>query len=251
MDPASFVPDFDAASFSGEVRVFPLPGVALFPNVVIPLHIYEGRYQELMKSALDSDGLIAMSILKAGWETDYEGRPPLESIACLGQIVSHHRLPDGRFNLMLAGVERIRLGDEIDPPISFRRCQAELLSSVEPQAGDNLAEDLSISDLHTKLSSAFKNALPDGPPPEPLQKLFEADTPLGLLADLAAHALPLSHQLKVGALAETEVRQRAEMLLKEIELLAKHSKPAGNKSSQEGYAQEGSDQEFPPPFSAN
>ncbi len=217
MDPASFVPDFDATSFSGEVRLFPLPGVALFPNVVIPLHIYESRYQELMKSALDGDGLIAMAVLKSGWETDYEGRPPLETIACLGQIVTHHRLPDGKFNLMLAGIERIRLGDEIDPPVSFRRCRAELLSSIDPPISEKFDEELALSHLHTQLATAFRSALPDGPPPEPLERLFDAETPLGLLSDLAAHALPISHHLKLRALAELDIQKRAQLLIPEIE----------------------------------
>lgn len=230
MDPASLTSDFDAASFSGEVRVFPLPGVVLFPQVVVPLHIYEERYQELMQTALDGDRLIAMAMLKPGWEPDYEGRPPLETVACLGQITSHQQLADGSYNLMLAGVERIRLIEELEPPVAFRRYRAELLPSVEASA--NAAN----RELHERLVTVFKQMLPDGSPPGPLQKLFEASTPLGLLADLAAHTLPLSNELKLQALAEVDDVRRAKALVLALESMA------GEMELLDG---------FPPSFSSN
>ena len=48
-----------------------------FPNVFLPLHIFEPRYREMVGDALAGDRLIGMVLLRAGWETDYEGRPEI------------------------------------------------------------------------------------------------------------------------------------------------------------------------------
>ena len=75
---------FSFEGFSGRVRLFPLPNLVLFPHVMQPLHIFEPRYRHLLEDALADDRLITMAALKPGWETDYEGRPPLYPVACLG-----------------------------------------------------------------------------------------------------------------------------------------------------------------------
>ena len=56
--------------------LFPLPNVVLFPNVFLPLHIFEPRYREMVADALESDRMIGMVLLRPGWDRDYEGRPP-------------------------------------------------------------------------------------------------------------------------------------------------------------------------------
>src|SRR5205085_1976564 len=92
--------------FSGMARLFPLPNVVLFPQVVQPLHIFEPRYREMTADALADDRLIAMALLQPGWEADYEGRPPIHPICCLGRIFAEKHLPDGRYNLLLRGLTR-------------------------------------------------------------------------------------------------------------------------------------------------
>ena len=76
----------------------------MYPHVMQPLHIFEGRYREMLEDSLATDRLIAMAVLEPGWETDYESRPPVAEYACLGKVVTHHRLADGRYNLLLMGV---------------------------------------------------------------------------------------------------------------------------------------------------
>src|SRR5262245_33693921 len=96
--------DFDTAQFSGVARLFPLPNLVLFPGIMQPLHVFEPRYREMLEDSLACDRLIAMSLLQPGWQKDYEGRPPVASVACLGRVVSHQREIDGRYNLLLAGL---------------------------------------------------------------------------------------------------------------------------------------------------
>jgi hypothetical protein len=115
--------------------LFPLPNVVLFPNVFLPLHIFEPRYRELVADALASDRMIGMVLLKPGWQRAYEGRPPVYPIGCSGVITHVERLEDGRYNIVLRGVERFRILEE-DPGRLYR------LASVEPVAERALvAED--------------------------------------------------------------------------------------------------------------
>jgi hypothetical protein len=94
------------------IPVFPLPNVVLFPQVFLPLHIFEPRYRDMVADALEGDRLIGMVLLRPGWETDYEGRPPVYPIGCAGLITNHERLPDGRYNIVLRGIEKFRIVEE-------------------------------------------------------------------------------------------------------------------------------------------
>jgi hypothetical protein len=94
------------------IPVFPLPNVVLFPQVFLPLHIFEPRYRDMVADALEGDRLIGMVLLRPGWETDYEGRPPVYPIGCAGLITNHERLPDGRYNIVLRGIEKFRVVEE-------------------------------------------------------------------------------------------------------------------------------------------
>src|SRR5476649_630710 len=106
--------------------LFPLPNVVLFPNVFLPLHIFEPRYREMVADALASDRMIGMVLLRPGWDHDYEGRPPIYSVGCSGVLTHAERLPDGRYNLVLRGIERFRILEE-DDTRSYRRAVIEPL----------------------------------------------------------------------------------------------------------------------------
>jgi hypothetical protein len=101
------------------IPIFPLPNVVLFPNVFLPLHIFEPRYRKMVDEALGGDRIIGMVLLRPGWEGDYEGRPPVYPIGCAGVITHAERLADGRFNIVLRGMEKFRVVGE-DTSRSFR-----------------------------------------------------------------------------------------------------------------------------------
>ena len=107
------------------IPIFPLPSVVLFPNVFLPLHIFEPRYRKMVDDALNGDRIIGMVLLRPGWESQYEGRPAVYSIGCAGVITHAERLPDGRFNIVLRGMEKFRIVDEQDER-QYR------MASVEP-----------------------------------------------------------------------------------------------------------------------
>jgi Lon protease-like protein len=93
----------------GSVAVFPLPNTVFFPETVLPLHVFEPRYRKMVRDVSAGNGQIAVTLLKPGWQSDYYGSPPVFTTATLGHIEDLVELQDGRFNLRLVGLHRIRL----------------------------------------------------------------------------------------------------------------------------------------------
>lgn len=208
--------EFDVKSFSGVARLFPLPNLVLYPHVMQPLHIFEGRYREMLEDALAGDGLIAMALLEPGWETDYESRPPVAPYACLGKVMAHHRLDDGTYNVLLLGVDRIRIVEELQPLRSFRQARVEIMEDqYDFQSKSELMR------IQETLLSAFRKHLPCACQlPEQLEEMLSRHLPLGLMTDLAAYALPLDMEVKRQLLAEHRVRVRTATLLEQVAALA-------------------------------
>src|SRR3989454_8955279 len=115
--------------------IFPLPNTVLFPNVFLALHIFEPRYREMVADAVASDRMIGMVLLRPGWEHDYEGRPPVYSIGCSGVITHVERLADGRYNIVLRGLERFRILAE-DHSRNYRLATVDMLCE-EPAADED------------------------------------------------------------------------------------------------------------------
>lgn len=92
-----------------DIPIFPLPNVTLFPKTVLPLHIFESRYREMAEACLNGDRLIGVPLLREGWQKDYFGEPPIHKIFGVGKVCEHERLDDGRFNLIVEGMYRVRL----------------------------------------------------------------------------------------------------------------------------------------------
>ncbi len=206
---------FDATRFRGKVRLFPLPDLVMFPHVMQPLHIFESRYREMLTAALDSDGLIAMSVLAPGWEADYDSRPALMPHACLGRIVTHQRTDQGHYNLLVLGLRRVRIDVELPPLRSYREAEVTLLDDY--LCTENDADRLS---LQTALTKKFEEALPPGQPTNPaFQELLSSDIPMSVLTDLVSFATQFDFETKCELLGECDVDRRAALLLEAIDSL--------------------------------
>jgi Lon protease-like protein len=115
------------------IPIFPLPNVVLFPQVFLPLHIFEPRYRSMVEHALEGDRLIGMVLLRPGWEANYEGRPPVYPIGCAGVITHQDRLPDGRYNIVLRGLEKFRITGE-DDTLPYRVARIDSLHELLVEA---------------------------------------------------------------------------------------------------------------------
>lgn len=104
------------------ISIFPLPGAVLYPELQLPLHIFEPRYRAMVSDALARDRRIGM----IQPQRPEEGAP-LFSIGCLGRIEDVEALEDGRFNIVLRGVSRFRIVRELETTTLFRQVEAQLL----------------------------------------------------------------------------------------------------------------------------
>jgi Lon protease-like protein len=225
------------ADFSGIVRIFPLPNLVLFPHVVQPLHVFEPRYCDLLEEAMATDQLIAMALLRPGWEDDYHGRPPLESIACVGRVVTHTRLPERKHNLLLLGIQRVRLVYELPVNSAFRRARVELLSDEYDAA---LASGR--GKTRSRLADLFRQVMPPNEQAaQQLDQLLGQDIDLGLLTDIVAFTASFEVPLKQQFLSETNVDRRAALLIQALEMAIKRPESVMPRGQID----------FPPPFSAN
>ena len=224
---------FDA--FSGKARLFPLPNLVLFPHVMQPLHIFEMRYRRLLEDALAGDRLITMSLLTPGWETDYEGRPPLHPIACLARITTYHRLDDGTYNLLLLGLRRVRLVRELETPKLYREADVELCEDEYP-----VGEEPCCRHLQRQIRESVLRLLPMLPDAqEQVDQLLASDVPLGVLTDVISFMLDINICQKQALLAEMNVHRRAQLLLEHLS------------SAPQPISENDGTGKFPPLFSVN
>ncbi len=227
---------FSAEEFSGTVRLFPLPNLVLFPRVMQPLHIFEPRYCELLEEAVAGDRLIAMALLRPGWEDDYEGTPLIYPVVCLGRVAVHQKTEAGSYNLLLSGVNRVQIVRELPKRKRFREAVARICP--DRHAPERAAEGPA---LQRRLRSALldmSDCLPQAQ--EQLEYLLGADVQLGTLTDVLSYMLDLSLAEKQSLLAEFDVYRRAERLLEHLEVMAGDVQPGSSGEA-----------EFPPQFSAN
>jgi Lon protease-like protein len=220
------------AGYTGRARLFPLPNVVLFPHVVQPLHIFEPRYRQMTADALEGDRYIAMVLPLPGWEKDYAKAPTLHQIACLGRIIAEQRLDDGRYNILLRGMSRIRLVKELTSKKLYRVAKTETLEEL-PIADDAVA----IYWRQTLIDKAPTWFPKHGEIVEEFAKLLDSDRPLGELCDILAFALPLDMEFKQSLLEELDVEKRLRTLHDFLE------------EQKATTAQ--SDRKFPPEFSEN
>jgi Lon protease-like protein len=204
--------------------LFPLPNVVLFPNVFLPLHIFEARYRDMVADTVASDRMIGMVLLRPGWERDYDGRPPVYRVGCSGVVTHVERLPDGRYNLVLRGLERFQIVEE-DHERSYRRAVIEPLSEHPPIADDRAIVHGLRSKLESMLSPAVEKA---GGFPKPHagpgrgSKTSDSTMPSAMsdedLVNALAQYLDFEPLEKQALLEKANLRSRAESLVELLEM---------------------------------
>ena len=100
------------ATLPSQIPIFPLPNAVLFPNVFMPLHIFEPRYCEMVRDVVSDDRIIGMVLLKDGWNLHADPNPPVYAVGCAGIITHIESLDDARYNIVLRGFERFRVTQE-------------------------------------------------------------------------------------------------------------------------------------------
>ena len=173
------------------IPVFPLPDFVLFPNTLVPFHIFEPRYVQMMEDCLAGSRLVAITGLLPGWESDYYGNPPIHRVGCVGKVVNEERLEGGRLNIYVHGLARVSLR-EPHMERSYRTARGVLLPDyplADPDLGWAKEERL------RSVASELRQVLGHGG--EPLGKVLMHSDGIS----------PLTYRLSSLLLSEPEQRQ--------------------------------------------
>jgi Lon protease-like protein len=110
--------------------IFPLPNYVLLPGGLLPLHVFEAGYREMMRDCLEGHRLIGVARLRPGYESSYYGRPPVFEKCGVGRIICSEELPDGRLALILRGVARAEIARELPWKRSYRVVEATAINDT-------------------------------------------------------------------------------------------------------------------------
>jgi hypothetical protein len=206
-------------NFGRPVPIFPLNAVLLFPHGVLPLHIFEDRYRQMLDDALDGSGQIAMAVFEGSqWKQEYHGRPAVRPAVCLGQITKHYKLEDGRFNVAIQGVCRAKIVDEL-PPDGDRLYRMVMLEPIGQVRPDESSLDDSRAELIEMMSS--------GPLTDlrvvavVVEHARNGDVPTSALLELITLSFIPETERRYELLAEGDPLLRAEMITDSLRDLAR------------------------------
>jgi len=203
------------ADFSGRVRLFPLPNLVMFPHAIQPLHVFEPRYVAMLEDAMQKDQLLAMALLKPGWEPHYDARPAVFPTTCIGRIVAQTRLPDGTHNLVLRGLCRAAIEHELPPEHAYRMADVTVMNEQSPTSLELQTE------LRETLTRRFEKQLSDmASGQKQLAQLLDVRLPVGILTDVIAFSLDLATHLKQEFLSEPDAGVRAQRLIEILDQVA-------------------------------
>jgi Lon protease-like protein len=209
--------------FDRVIPVFPLPNCVLFPGVVQPLHIFEPRYRAMMREVLEgyeSSGgqkAMALGLLKPGWEKDYYSCPSFYPRVCVGRVIAHELLPDGKYNLLLQGMARAQVVSQEKRDGDWGIYRVATLEPVAEVASTAAHEKLQRRVLQQLFG---RTALKDLTVTPALSALFEDSVPTSRLIDGLAFSLVQDVAAKQRLLETEAVGARGEMLLQELVALA-------------------------------
>jgi uncharacterized protein len=190
--------------------MFPLQNVVLLPNTFLPLHIFEPRYRQMTKDVLAGEKLLLMAF-QLGPEHEYDGPPPVASVAGVGEIVLAQNLPDGRFNLVLRGRARVRIERELNSEQPYRVVEATEMPDESPRSVvDLLDAETSLRALTVGLA----DALPEGG--DLLKQVVAAQPTAAALVDVVASTLIADHRLRQRLLETTDVGRRIALVSSEV-----------------------------------
>jgi Lon protease-like protein len=180
------------------VPLFPLPDVWLFPGVIMPLNVFEERYVQMVEDCLDGPGRIVLGTIRSGHETAATGDPPIYPLAGLGEIGRHERKNDGRYEILLVGLQRVFVR-EVDSDRLYRRVE------MRPVAEKPIDEEREPG-LRKSLIDALEARTKDVPK-------IPDEFSTSHLIDMLVLRMPLTHGALNGLYAELDVEKRARKAL--------------------------------------
>jgi Lon protease-like protein len=209
----------DAAELRA-LPIFPLPNIALFPGAPLPLHVFEPRYRELVRDVLSGSKVLAVARLKPGFENDYQGRPAVFAVCGAGVIEGYRELDDGRYDILVRGVTRVRIVHEHPPLQKYRVVTAEALGDV-PSAPELVAA------FHGRLRALWPALAPHLPEPiRDLTTFLREAEGAGMLADRLASSMFGDAELTQRLLEERDPAERLRIVTDELKDITERLAPS-------------------------
>jgi Lon protease-like protein len=197
--------------------LFPLPNVVLFPQMPMPLHIFEPRYRKMVADALDSHRMIGMTLLQPGWEADYQGRPSVYDVGCAGVIEQTEPLEQGRYNVLLRGTVRFRIREE-HAGEPYRLAAVETLS-------DEPGDTASLEAMRRRVLAAIGRAS-DGP----VTLVLQSELPHDVFVNALCQTLTLAPVERQSLLDCDTILARYQRLLEILDFLLLEQRHGGGKA---------------------
>ncbi len=189
--------------------IFPLPDAVLFPNTLLPLHVFEPRYLALLEAVMRGNRRMGVVRLAPGWEPEYFGAPAVCEVLGIGEVVLRESAAGGKANILLHGVGRARITHELGTQLPYRTVDVVVMADdlPDPELGDLDRHLTLIRQLFLTMAAGAPRGSLDG-----LAGMFDASAPRAALLDAIASAVPISADQKQGILEETRVLRRAEVI---------------------------------------
>jgi Lon protease-like protein len=199
-----------------EIAVMALPNAILFPQAVLPLHIFEPRYRRMLKDALETHRMFSVALMR-GEPVSAEPEPHPCDIGCVGIIGASFQLPDGTSNVLIQGLRRVRFREFL-PDTPYPVAAIEPLTTTHAQDDETAALRAHIGKVSKLRAAAGKNA------PKCMLEALAAINDAEKLADLVAFTLVGDLRQKQQLLELLDLRLRLQKLLQCLERQSKQLK---------------------------
>ncbi len=204
--------DLDAIwkNCGGVIPIFPLPDKVMLPQEIVPLHIFEPRYRNMIADVMTSERLLGMAMLKPGWEDYYQSKTaPIHEMICVGYVAADQKLRDGRSLIILQGLSRAVIEREIESDVPYRtaQCRIRLDRQSDLPAIDRQHRKQELLYRYLQLLPHLSLVQNGVVPPEC------TNLSLGRLSDLLASTLSLSADESLRILMELDGDERSELVL--------------------------------------
>jgi uncharacterized protein len=202
--------------------IFPLPDAVLFPGALLPLRVFEPRYLEMTRHVLAGDRIMAIARLRPGYQNDYHGRPPVFPVASVAYVIDDNQFPDGQYHIVVRGLARIQIADELPPNQAYRRVRARILEDEIGDADDVRRRHDALLATCDRLANVIGEAGPS------LQAMARSMMSAGGCADVLASALVAAPDERQAMLENLNVVDRLEAVQERVAALLIQMGPSGS-----------------------
>jgi Lon protease-like protein len=193
------------------IPIFPLPGTVFFPGTVLPLHVFEPRYRQMVADHLQGIAVMGVILLEPGWQEDYYGSPAAYPVGSAGPMENVVRLQDGRYTLQVQGRWKIEVVRYVQTE-PYRMAEVRELTEREPD--DSL---IAVQQAKSRLLGAYASlaSVLEGRPSNPFT--FDPSLSYARLVNTACMHLGIDVEEKQRLLELHEVEERGQRIIRMLE----------------------------------